>query len=79
MKVVWRHAALTSARRFMADQAGIRAVNQAVAASGPPVWREQHCRTAVGGTRGDGPLADDARANAADEELAERARAEGHD
>ena len=32
MKVVWRHAALTSARRFIADQAGIRAVNQAVAA-----------------------------------------------
>ena len=31
MKVVWRHGALTSARRFMADQAGIRALNQAVA------------------------------------------------
>lgn len=30
--VVWRYAALLSARRFMADQAGIRAVNQAVAA-----------------------------------------------
>jgi mRNA-degrading endonuclease RelE of RelBE toxin-antitoxin system len=32
VKVVWRHAALTSARRFMTDQAGMRAVNQAVAA-----------------------------------------------
>ena len=32
MRVVWRHGALTSARRFMADQAGMRAVNQAVAA-----------------------------------------------
>jgi mRNA-degrading endonuclease RelE of RelBE toxin-antitoxin system len=32
VKVVWRHTALTSARRFMADQAGMRAVNQAVAA-----------------------------------------------
>jgi len=30
--IVWRHAALTSARRFMADQAGMRAVNEAVAA-----------------------------------------------
>lgn len=32
MKVVWRRAALASARRFMADQAGMRAVNQVVAA-----------------------------------------------
>jgi len=32
VRVVWRHGALTSARRFMADQAGMRAVNQAVAA-----------------------------------------------
>jgi mRNA interferase RelE/StbE len=32
VKVVWRRAALASARRFMADQAGMRAVNQAVAA-----------------------------------------------
>ena len=32
MKVIWRQAGLTSARRFMADQAGMRAVNQAVAA-----------------------------------------------
>lgn len=32
MKVLWRHAALASARRFMADQAGMQAVNQAVAA-----------------------------------------------
>jgi mRNA interferase RelE/StbE len=32
MQVVWRHEALTSARRFMADQAGIRGVNQAVTA-----------------------------------------------
>ena len=31
MKIVWRHGALTSARRFMADQAGMRALNQAVA------------------------------------------------
>ena len=31
MKVVWRHGALASARRFMADQAGMRAINQAVA------------------------------------------------
>jgi mRNA-degrading endonuclease RelE of RelBE toxin-antitoxin system len=31
MKVVWRHAALTSARRFMADQPAMRAINQAVA------------------------------------------------
>ena len=31
MKVVWRHGALTSARRFMADQAGMRAINQAIA------------------------------------------------
>ena len=31
MKVVWRHVALASARRFMADQAGMRAINQAVA------------------------------------------------
>jgi mRNA interferase RelE/StbE len=38
--IVWRHAALTSARRFMADQAGMRDVNRAIAAlakdSGPP-------------------------------------------
>ena len=32
MSIVWRHGALASARRFMADQAGMRAVNQAVAA-----------------------------------------------
>lgn len=31
MKVAWRHGALTSARRFMADQAGMRAINQAIA------------------------------------------------
>jgi mRNA-degrading endonuclease RelE of RelBE toxin-antitoxin system len=31
VKVVWRHGALASARRFMADQAGMRAINQAVA------------------------------------------------
>jgi mRNA-degrading endonuclease RelE of RelBE toxin-antitoxin system len=30
VKVVWRHGALASARRFMADQAGMRAINQAV-------------------------------------------------
>jgi hypothetical protein len=30
--IVWRHAALTSARRFMADQAGMRQVNRAIAA-----------------------------------------------
>jgi mRNA interferase RelE/StbE len=30
--VVWRHAALTSARRFMADQAGMRDVNRAITA-----------------------------------------------
>jgi mRNA interferase RelE/StbE len=38
--IVWRHAALTSARRFMADQAGMRDVNRAIAAlakdPGPP-------------------------------------------
>ena len=32
MKIVWRHAALTSARQFMADQAGMRDVNRAIAA-----------------------------------------------
>ena len=32
MTIVWRHAALTSARRFMADQAGTRQVNPAIAA-----------------------------------------------
>ena len=32
MTIVWRHAALTSARRFMADQAGMRQVNRAIAA-----------------------------------------------
>ena len=32
MRIVWRHAALTSARRFMADQAGMRDVNRAIAA-----------------------------------------------
>ena len=31
MKVAWRHGALRSARRIMADQAGMRAINQAVA------------------------------------------------
>ena len=31
MTIVWRHAALTSARRFMADQAGMRQVNRAIA------------------------------------------------
>lgn len=40
MKIVWRHAALTSARRFMADQAGMRDVNRAIASlaenPGPP-------------------------------------------
>jgi mRNA interferase RelE/StbE len=40
VKIVWRHAALTSARRFMADQAGMRDVNRAIAAltenPGPP-------------------------------------------
>jgi len=30
--IVWRHAALTSAHRFMADQAGMRQVNRAIAA-----------------------------------------------
>jgi len=30
--IVWRHVALTSARRFMADQAGMRQVNRAIAA-----------------------------------------------
>jgi mRNA interferase RelE/StbE len=30
--IVWRHAALTSARRFMADQTGMRDVNRAIAA-----------------------------------------------
>jgi mRNA-degrading endonuclease RelE of RelBE toxin-antitoxin system len=29
--IVWRHAALTSARRFMAGQAGMRQVNRAIA------------------------------------------------
>lgn len=32
MRVEWRHAAVVSARRFMDDQAGLRAVNAAVAA-----------------------------------------------
>ncbi len=32
MTIVWRHAALTSAHRFMADQAGMRQVNRAIAA-----------------------------------------------
>jgi mRNA-degrading endonuclease RelE of RelBE toxin-antitoxin system len=40
VKIVWRHAALTSARRFMADQAGMRDVNRAIASltenPGPP-------------------------------------------
>jgi mRNA-degrading endonuclease RelE of RelBE toxin-antitoxin system len=31
VKIVWRHGALASARRFMADQAGMRAVNRAIA------------------------------------------------
>ena len=30
MTIIWRHAALTSARRFMADQAGMRQVNRAI-------------------------------------------------
>jgi len=30
--VIWRHSALASARRFMADQAGMRQVNRAIAA-----------------------------------------------
>jgi mRNA-degrading endonuclease RelE of RelBE toxin-antitoxin system len=32
VRVIWRHGALASARRFMADQAGMRAVYEAVAA-----------------------------------------------
>jgi len=40
VKIVWRHAALTSARQFMADQAGMRDVNRAIAVltenPGPP-------------------------------------------
>ncbi len=31
MKVIWRPGALASARRFMADQAGMRTINQAIA------------------------------------------------
>jgi mRNA interferase RelE/StbE len=31
VRIVWRRDALVSARRFMSDQPGIRAVNQAVA------------------------------------------------
>lgn len=32
MRIEWRHTAVVSARRFMDDQAGLRAVNAAVAA-----------------------------------------------
>jgi mRNA interferase RelE/StbE len=32
VKIVWRHGALASARRYMADQAGMRTVNEAIAA-----------------------------------------------
>ena len=31
MRIVWRRDALASARRFMGDQSGIRAINRAVA------------------------------------------------
>jgi mRNA-degrading endonuclease RelE of RelBE toxin-antitoxin system len=52
--IVWRHAALTSARRFMADQAGMRDVNRAIAALAedpePPdaFVRGSYCRLRVG-------------------------------
>jgi mRNA-degrading endonuclease RelE of RelBE toxin-antitoxin system len=54
VKIVWRHGALTSARRFMADQAGIRAINEAVAGlvdhPEPPdsFVRGTYCRLRVG-------------------------------
>lgn len=36
MRIVWRRDALVSARRFMGDQSGIRAINQAVATLADP-------------------------------------------
>jgi len=32
VRVIWRHSALASARRFKADQAGMRVLDEAVAA-----------------------------------------------
>ena len=58
MTIVWRHAALTSARRFMADQAGMRQVNRAIAALAedpePPdaFVRGSYRRLRVGAYRG---------------------------
>jgi len=54
VKIVWRHDALTSARRFMADQAGMRAINEAVAGLAdhpePPdaFVRGTYCKLRVG-------------------------------